>query len=555
MFEITQNEMIDVKKGLYMGIGVDIRAEEKKTTPLYLDWKSLNAHLGVQGTTRTGKTVLMLNIARQVIQKGDNLFIIDPKGGKGQEIVTTVIEEAIANDRGKEIVYISGVHESLSDRINPIYGWNNTSIASLVKKFTESPGSDQFFSDIVYKIIFAVSSGIEAIEAIQLLYNPQYNDILLEAEIRKYKEFMLTKGLARDIFSKKKEIFNPDSIAVAKHKNTKSYNPTTAKFSLSNSGLNKVEYVYTRKFLTFRDLYHFSTKDKIEDLYNDLKDMFVTEKGDIRSDLPLKVKEKGIEALNLLQELFNKEKAFFEKIGESLSTILVQLTTGEIGRILNDIRINPLVLKLREKDERVICIIQPFPMLQKTASDMLVKIYISMLEYLMGIVGATGEELNSRIHLMIDEAASVVYPGIDSLFNKAGGLGTSLYVFTQSFADWEKALGEVEAKIVMDNINTHFRLRMNDPSSCEIVAKEFGTIKKLESSSMLSEDNIRYVSQKTEEFLLPPEYVRRLPVGRAVAKVDDKVYIVDLPYFSGTKGSIKMPTLFKSKKEAELLLA
>jgi len=537
LYEHVEDKLKNPELGLYMGLGVDLLEPNSKFKPVWFNWKTLNSHLGAQGTTRTGKTVLLLNIAKQIIRKGDNLIVIDPKGSEGQEVLSAVLEEAVEQERHKDFIYLSPAYTSISDRFNIIFGMNNEAVASMLSKTVEG---EQFFRDVVYKVVFATCKAFEVLEEFQSQLIPSFKERLLVREIEKYNKYVSHKGYEPIAIDEEKQLYNPDSIDLM-DKNANSLEQE----KLFKDKADISSFLFSRTLMTLKDIAYFSRHDTLVELKEVLETNFIQD-GNIRKDIPEWLQNEAIQAINIVNDVAKQEKSFFEKTSTSLSTILTQLVTGKMGEILTSIKINPLVTRL-EQGKGLICVIQSYPMLFKNISDMMVKSFLYMIEYLMGKYGAKGIAPKKRLHIMIDEAASVVYPDIDNLFNKAGGLGASLYVFTQSFADWEKALGPEEAKTVMDNINTQIRLRMNDTYSCEIVSKEFGTIKKTEQNIVFEGSGSRFMTMTKDEFLVPPQEVRRLAVGRALAKNDENIYLLDLPYFSGAKVKLQMPDLFDKK--------
>jgi len=537
VYEFLEENLKKPEYGLYMGVGINILEEDDKPHPIWFNWKSLNSHMGVQGTTRTGKTVLMLNIAKQLIRKGDNLIVIDPKGSEGQEVLASILEEAVNQNRHKDFIYFSPAYTSISDRINIIFDMTNEAIASLLSKIVEG---EQFFKDVVYKVTFATCKAFEVLEELQCHFIPDFKERLIKKEIEKYNNFVKHKGYEALVIDEDAYLYKPDDIDLMDKANA-----ILEKEQVFRDKTDISSFLFSRTLMTLKDIAYFSRHDTLVELKEVLENNFLRD-GKMRDDIPEWLQHEAVQAINTINDVAKQEKSFFEKTSTSLSTILTQLVTGKMGELLTSIKINPLLFRL-ERGEGVICVIQSYPMLFKNISDMMVKSFLFMIEYLMGKYGARGFLPKSRLNILIDEAASVVYPGIDNLFNKAGGLGASLYVFTQSFADWEKTLGKEEAKTVMDNINTQIRLRMNDPTSCEIVSKEFGTIKKTEQNVVFEGDAVRYMTMSKEEWLVPPEEVRRLPVGRALAKNDENIYLLDLPYYSGPKIKLRMPDLFDKK--------
>ena len=80
-----EKRLVDVTKGLFLGVGVDLELV-KELIPIYLDWKKLVNHYFVYGTSQVGKSRLLATHVRQMILNNWNVLIVDPRGGKGQEI-------------------------------------------------------------------------------------------------------------------------------------------------------------------------------------------------------------------------------------------------------------------------------------------------------------------------------------------------------------------------------------------------------------------------------------------------------------------------------------
>jgi hypothetical protein len=107
----------------------------------------------------------------------------------------------------------------------------------------------------------------------------------------------------------------------------------------------------------------------------------------------------------------------------------------------------------------------------------------------------------------------------------------------------------------MDNINTNVRMRMNDIESCRVVAEEVGYKKTFNTTTMHGNNDTRFMSDVKEELIVPPEFVRKIPVARAIVKNDKDIYMLDLPYYSGPKGLVSMPELSIERLLREMTLA
>ncbi len=86
--------------------------------------------------------------------------------------------------------------------------------------------------------------------------------------------------------------------------------------------------------------------------------------------------------------------------------------------------------------------------------------------------------ISPPLAIYIDEFSNACYIGIEDLFNKAGGAGAMVSVFTQSLADINAAIGEQMARKILDNLNTKIFMRVNDPMTAKYVSESSGTRKK-----------------------------------------------------------------------------
>ena len=80
--------------------------------------------------------------------------------------------------------------------------------------------------------------------------------------------------------------------------------------------------------------------------------------------------------------------------------------------------------------------------------------------------------------LYLDEAGSLLYMGIEDLFNKSGGADVWIHAFTQSIADPEAEIGKPQARKILDNTNTKIFMRVNDPGTAQYIADYSGMQKK-----------------------------------------------------------------------------
>jgi type IV secretory pathway TraG/TraD family ATPase VirD4 len=183
------------------------------------------------------------------------------------------------------------------------------------------------------------------------------------------------------------------------------------------------------------------------------------------------------EIINIANKILQAKEEFFGKVTSSLRTVLTALSIGNMGKIIGHAKANRFIQRL-ENGKRVILVVQTGSMLSGKVSDMLARILISMIQSFIGRRFASGKKIDHPLAIYIDEFSNACYIGIEDLFNKAGGAGAMVNVFTQSIADINAAVGEQMARKILDNINTKIFMRVNDPMTAQYVSESSGTRKK-----------------------------------------------------------------------------
>jgi len=479
---------VDVEKGLYVGAGVNLTPEKNvdhPVEPVYIDWGDLAGHFVVYGTTRVGKTRLMVSLIRQCILKGMDIMVVEPKGSEGQETIAWILEFAEEAKRMRDFNYISPMFKDLSSSFNPLFGMSNEEIASLVS--TLIPAKEDFYKTMGYTITFAVLIGLQFIE------RAEGYDNVSKAITAEFKR--IYSGNA-NIIDEELSISNPDLAERA----------SEPKQYLS---LQEMDPPY-RSLVTFLDIANYSTKDGLN-LILDIVKKITPDQYDTDNPLEIdKLNKLKQEAVSSLTEQAEKDDNYFGKVGSSFNNTIKQLSTGDVGEILCSTKINPVLDGFKNKNHGQILIIQPYPLIYKTTSDAFVRVFFAMFTSAFGNIGAAGRKFPREIALFIDEGGAILYPGIEHLFNKAGGLGLRIMIFSQSFADYKAELGEDLAAIVNDNTNTKVYMLMNDVSSRETVAKSFGTVMQQSASYQGSKIDMRVGAGETEKPLLTSAHVGKM---------------------------------------------
>jgi len=547
--EIIERKFMQENGDMYVGIGCEIRdlKEEPKEIPIIIKEKDRHGHFSIQGTTRVGKSVLMLNAnIRQNIMAKENVICVDPKGGQEQEVFTAMVEFAYEADMLGFFKYYSLAYPELSDKLNPFFGMDHAERASMMASIASIGNSEQFFTDVVYQMTYAVSLCLKVLE-FELDPYGEIIDKLIMQERMKIEEARRTKGYTRELIEKNQNLFVPDDIDIA----FVGQKP----FKEDKDDINTLIQSLKEKnstLMTFRDLARYVTYSSLEELKEKVENASLSDKisnPDIKAEFE-KLQESAEMEMN---KILDQPKDFYTKISISLATLLTQMSQGSMGDIFCTTKINPLLAELSADENasrRVIALIHPFPLRFKKISDMSTRIFMLTIENMLGRVGSTGRGFNARVNVHLDEAASVAYPGIERLPAQAGGLGATLYFYTQSFSDWVKALGSQEAaNIMLDNLNNQIRFRMKDESSANRVVMELGDVDVITSSALVeATGDARMVLNTEKKWFTKTSDILKMPVGRFILTSGNKSYLVDSPFWSGTKGEIVMPEINIEKK-------
>ena len=158
----------------------------------------------------------------------------------------------------------------------------------------------------------------------------------------------------------------------------------------------------------------------------------------------------------------------FAKVSSSLRTMLSALTFGNIGRIIGKARTNEFITRL-EQGKRVILVCHTGSLLSPRASLIFGRVFVSMIQSLVGRLFASGRQLDPPLCVHIDEGHNVLYPGIQEIFNKAGGANVWLHFYEQSGAQMSAEIGADLARSISDNINSWIYFRVNHAETAQSV--------------------------------------------------------------------------------------
>lgn len=159
---------------------------------------------------------------------------------------------------------------------------------------------------------------------------------------------------------------------------------------------------------------------------------------------------------------------FYAKVSASLQTMLSALTFGTTGRIIGKAKTNEFIRRL-ESGKRVILVCNTGTLLTRRTAHIIAKVFISMIQSLVGRLFASGRALTPPLCLHIDEGHNVLYPDIKELFNKGGGANIWIHLYTQSLAQIQEEVGPYVAQSIIDNISSWAYFLLNHPETAQYV--------------------------------------------------------------------------------------
>ncbi|MEV9477503.1 type IV secretory system conjugative DNA transfer family protein [Aliarcobacter butzleri] len=540
------SDNLDLGRGLFNGIGYSLSKSEIILERKYIQWNTLNSHKLTCGTTRQGKSRKMISDIEQQIAHGDNVFIGEPKGSKDQEIIAYTIQNAIKYKREKEVIYISPYFHNFSVKFNPIYRKKNLEISSLLADLILA--KEPVYGFVAKTRILTILLAIDFIERFDKKLNP-YDLILMEryelSKLETESVNWLNKYIWETLYSEsshgykwdiKKDLLENAENELEKKLIEEAYIRTLERYN-DNFEITKGGTLPLRTFLTLKDLSKFKSLDSLQILLTEVKSRF-----EKIEDIDIELKRLGSDALRELQSELGDDPTFISKLLKSLGTVLSELTTEEVGMVLNDCKINPVIDALTSDKRGAIIIYQPFPMIYKSAALALGRIMFFMFSNLAGYVGASGVMLKRRLFVNIDEAGAILIPIVKELANKGGGLGFSLCLYTQSIADIIETLEETGARIIMDNMNTKEFFKVNDNATAKEVAIIMGTIKQASTTTTASDKrDTRAATNITDVDVATAGIIQRINERSFLLKEGNEVYIMSAPFVPDPLIKITMP--------------
>jgi hypothetical protein len=209
---------------------------------------------------------------------------------------------------------------------------------------------------------------------------------------------------------------------------------------------------------------------------------------------------------NLLEKILSSPQDYFSKVTSTLRTTLTIMTSGNIGKVIGNVKSNIFIDKL-ENDEPIILYVMTGSLLSRESAPILNKVALSMIQASIGRTYSSGKKYKNRLNIFIDEAASAVYKGIETIPAQGRGANVSVTFITQSPADMIAQIGKDSAKRLMDLTSTKLIMRLNEEESAKMISAYGGKVKNF--SSILN-INGGVMTREVEEYAVSPEDVLRL---------------------------------------------
>ncbi len=203
-----------------------------------------------------------------------------------------------------------------------------------------------------------------------------------------------------------------------------------------------------------------------------------------------------------MQKILNSPQDYYGKVSSSLRVALMELTSGNIGKVVGKADENRFIDRL-EAGKPVIMVVHLGSLITRKAAFTLGKVVVSMIQSFVGRVFSSGRCVTPPLCLYIDECQNVLYYGIEDLFAKAGGADVWVHGFAQSVSQLYAMIGKDYGKAILDNTNTKLFMRVPDTDTATYVAGHFGQFRRY--SPILNVDGGVSVREEEDTILKPSD--------------------------------------------------
>lgn len=394
---------------------------------LFRPLSSLGGGTAIVGTTQAGKGVMLTNLVRQAILRGDPVVVIDPKSSK--RLRNAVFAACRAAGRAKPREF----HPAFPDRgirFDPFGSFARaTELATRVKAVMPADTSGAF-SSFAWQAVLVVVEGLLFVDR-----RPSLRRLAdtIESGIDALLDECLTKHLTD---------FGPvDWPARVRSKLDE----------VADQGFRRGE---RNPELSAKALFWEET---------------------VKPEHPEPV-------LNRLIDTYRHDREHYAKITASLMPVLAMLTAGSLAKSLSPDREDPDDPRDVETLEGIVGAGGVFYVGLDALPDSTVASALGsiLLADLTALAGARYNEERSgasvgRISLFVDEVFNVINEPLIELLNKGMEAGVHVTVAMQTIPDLADRLGsEAKARMALGNLNNLIALRTKDRATQDFVAETFG---------------------------------------------------------------------------------
>ncbi len=240
------------------------------------------------------------------------------------------------------------------------------------------------------------------------------------------------------------------------------------------------------------------------------------------------------------EEALRSGSQYFSEVAGSLRTVLTSLTSSVTGRIIGKAKANEVIRRI-ENNEPIIFYVCTGDQVTRFTAHSIARIFISSIQSAIGRVLLSGQKLNPPLALYIDEADTVLYWGIESLFNKSGGANVWIHIFTQSFSQIVDAIGEEKTQSIIDNVSTWLYMKVNDVRTAQYIEESSPkkTVWKIIPS--LADARATFTLREEEENVILKDRIMRLKSRYFYLRFDGMFYKGIVPMLSNPLIKVKLP--------------
>jgi type IV secretory pathway TraG/TraD family ATPase VirD4 len=241
-----------------------------------------------------------------------------------------------------------------------------------------------------------------------------------------------------------------------------------------------------------------------------------------------------------LKKIIESGADYYSRIIASLRVAMMELTTGNTGRIIGNIRGNDIVKRI-EENKGMIFLAQLGSLLTSKTAATISRVLLSMIKTLAGRTFAEGKALSPPLSIYLDEAQNVIFQGFEDLLSKSGSGNIMVNCFSQSVNQIYAAIGdERKGNSILDNINTKIFMRAPDEKTAQYATEHFGRVRKLSGIySVGGTPNYR----EMEEELIPKEAIMSLAPQEFIMRSAELKYIGKVTTTEPAFLNIKYPSI------------